>query len=219
MVIIFNRHLNNIPWIKKNNVLTLTDRQAARKLPRRILLTDSVRLADPRDAIRALPARSGVILRHYDDPERAGLARELLAICRPKKIPLLVAGDARLARAIGADGLHLPEDMLAHGLGYWRAWQGPGTLLCVAAHSPKSLNKAAAAAADFALLSPVFQTKSHPDSRAIGIHRFASWASNARLPVYALGGVTLQNKARILVSGAAGWAAIGGLSKSNRGLD
>lgn len=197
----------------------LTDRQAARKLPRRILLTDSVRLADPRDAVRALPARSGVILRHYDDLDRAGLARKLLAICRPRKILLLVAGDARLARAVGADGLHLPEHMLAHGLGNWRAWQRPEKLLCVAAHSPKALCKAAAASADFALLSPVFPTKSHPGGGTIGIHRFASWASKARLPVYALGGVTRQNKARILASGAAGWAAIGGLSNSARKLD
>ena len=198
---------------------TLTDRQAARKLPRRILLTDSDRLADPRDAIRALPAYSGVILRHYNVPDRVGLARELLAICRPKQISLLVAGDACLAKTVGADGLHLPEDMLAHGLGYWRKWQRPGALLCVAAHSPKALRKAAAASADFALLSPVFPTKSHQGRRAIGIHRFASWASNAQLPVYALGGITLQNKSRVLAAGAAGWAAIGALSKSNQGLD
>jgi len=218
MVIIFNSHLNNLPWIKKN-VRTLTERQATRKLPQSILLTDSVRLADPRDTVSALPSHSGVILRHYNVPDRAGLARELLAICRSKKIPLLVAGDACLASTIGADGLHLPEDMLAHGLGYWRGRQSPGSLLCVAAHSPMALCKAAAASADFALLSPVFQTKSHPDSKVIGIHRFASWASNAKLPVYALGGVTLQNKARILATGAAGWAAIGALSKSNRDLD
>ena len=198
---------------------TLTERQATRKLPHRILLTDSARLADPRDAVRALPAHSGVILRHYNIPDRAELARELLAICRPKKIPLLVAGDACLARTVGADGLHLPEDMLVHGLGYWRGWQCPGTFLCVAAHSPKALSKAAAASADFALLSPIFQTKSHPHQKAIGINRFASWTSNAQLPVYALGGVTLQNEARIIATGAAGWAAIGALSKSKQDLD
>jgi thiamine-phosphate pyrophosphorylase len=200
-------------------VKTLTERQATRKLPQRILLTDSERLADPRDAVRALPDRSGVILRHYNVPDRMGLAHELLAICRPKKIPLLIAGDACLARAVGADGLHLPEDMLAHGLGYWRRWQSPYALLSVAAHSPKALSKAAAASADFALLSPIFKTESHTENNAIGIHRFASWASKAQLPVYALGGITLQNKARILATGAVGWAAIGALSKSKRNLD
>jgi thiamine-phosphate pyrophosphorylase len=200
-------------------VKTLTDQISTRKLPQRILLTDSVRLADPRDAVRALPAHSGVILRHYNVPDRAGLARELLAICRPKKIPLIIAGDVRLAKAIGADGLHLPEDMLNHGLGHWRKWLSPENFLCVAAHSPKALCKAAAASANFALLSPIFQTKSHPDIKAIGINRFASWTTNAPLPVYALGGVTHQHEGRILATGAAGWAAIGALSHRNKDLD
>ena len=154
---------------------SLTEQNAIRKLPHRILLTDSVRLEDPRDAIRALPARSGVILRHYNVSDRAGLARELLDICRPKKIPLLIAGDACLAQAIGADGLHLPEDMLTHGLGHWRKWLSPRTFLSIAAHSPKALRRAAAVSANFALLSPIFQTKSHPERRAIGINRFANW--------------------------------------------
>ena len=198
---------------------TLADQISTRKLPQRILLTDSVRLADPRDAIRALPARSGVILRHYNVPDRAGLARELLAICRPKKIPLIIAGDVRLAKAIGADGLHLPEDMLSHRLGHWRKWLSPENFLSVAAHSPKALRKAAAASANFALLSPIFQTKSHPESRAIGINRFANWTTNAPLPVYALGGVTHQHEGRILATGAAGWAAIGAFSNRNKDLD
>ncbi|MBH90101.1 MAG: thiamine phosphate synthase [Magnetovibrio sp.] len=196
----------------------LTDHITLRKLPKRILLTDSMRLADPRDAIRALPAESGVILRHYNVPDRAGLAREILTICRPKKIPLLIAGDAYLARTIGADGLHLPEDMLAHKLGHWRRWLRPNTFLCVAAHSPKALCKAASASASFALLSPVFKTKSHPESTFIGIHRFTNWTTNAQIPVYALGGVNYQNEGRVLTSGAVGWAAIDALSNKNNVL-
>ena len=198
---------------------TLTDHIRTRKLPQRILLTDSERLADPRDAIKALPPRSGVILRHYNVRERAELARELLTICRPKKLLLIIAGDACLAKAIGADGLHLPEDMLTHGLGHWRKWLRPETFLCVAAHSPKALCKAAAASANFALLSPIFQTKSHPENKVIGINRFANWTLNAQLPVYALGGVTHQHEGRILATGAAGWAAIGALSNRNKNLD
>lgn len=200
-------------------MINLTELEAKRKLPHRILITDSERVADPRNAIRALPCRSGVILRHYEVRDRVGLARELLTICRPKKIPLLIAGDASLAKHIGADGLHLPEKILAHELGHWRRWLNPDSLLCVAAHSPKALCKAAAVSANFALLSPVFQTKSHPDTKTIGIQRFASWTSNAQLPVYALGGVNQKNKGRILATRAIGWAAIEGLSLRNRGID
>ena len=124
-----------------------------------------------------------------------------------------------LAKAIGADGLHLPEDMLSHGLGHWRRWLSPDTFFALLLTHPKRCARRLAASANFALLSPVFQTKSHPDSKAIGIHRFASWTSNAQLPVYALGGVTHQHEGRILATGAAGWAAIGALSNRNKDLD
>ena len=195
---------------------TLTDHINIRKLPKRILLTDCDRLADPRDSIRALPAGSGVILRHYSVPNRADLAREILSICRPKKIPLLIAGDAYLAKAVGANGLHLPEEMLAKKSGHWRNYLGPKTFLCVAAHSPKALCRAAAAAANFVLLSPIFPTKSHPNRKAIGINRFANWVSNSQIPVYALGGVNHKNKNRVLATKAVGWAAVGAFSKKNK---
>ena len=194
---------------------TLTNQITTRKLPSRILLTDSVRLSDPRDSVRALPAGSGVILRHYNVPDRAGLARELLAICRPKKIPLLVAGDACLARTIGAHGLHLPEKMLAQEPSHWRRWLCPKTLLSVAAHSPKALSKAVAASASFALLSPVFPTKSHPNIKTIGINRFANWTSKSNIPIYGLGGINHQNKNRVLATKAVGWASIDALTYKN----
>ena len=122
-----------------------------RKLPKRILLTDSLRLNDPRDAILSLPPESAVIFRHYDDPDRTNLAQKLMAICKPKKIPLLIAGDVRLATKINADGLHLPEGLLTVNAMRWQAWKRPNKILSVSAHSPKALFKAAQASAAFAI--------------------------------------------------------------------
>ncbi|MDP6109866.1 MAG: thiamine phosphate synthase [Rhodospirillales bacterium] len=175
-------------------------------------MTDSLRLADPRPAVRALPRESAVIVRHYDDPERVELARALISICREKNNRVLIAGDARLALALGADGLHLPETMLSKGSRRWRPWRRPGMLLSAAAHSPKALVGATYLGVDFALLSPVFPTTSHPGANSIGPSRFAAWTLNAGLPVFALGGVNAHNKKRILFAGAAGWAGIEGLS-------
>jgi len=175
-------------------------------------MTDGKRLADPRPAVRALPRHSAVIIRHYDDPDRARLARDIIALCRARQNLVLIAGDARLALALGADGLHLPEAQLARGPAHWRLWQSPGKLLSVAAHSPQALAGAAKAGADFALLSPIFPSPSHPQGPAIGVHRFAAWTTQARLPVYALGGMNADNERRVLVAGATGWAAIAGLS-------
>src|SRR3990167_3426864 len=75
-------------------------------------LTDRRRLPNPEPVMRALPAGAAVIYRDYDDPRREAMARRYRALCAARNILFLVAGDAALARLVGADGLHLPAVML-----------------------------------------------------------------------------------------------------------
>jgi thiamine-phosphate pyrophosphorylase len=82
-------------------------------------------------------------------------------------------------------------------------------IVTAAAHSLEALDRAAAAGADAALLSPVFQTGSHPDAPALGASEFARLSGLARIPVYALGGITAETVPAIAESGAAGIAVTG----------
>lgn len=182
----------------------------ARALPAFILMTDEKRLADPLPVVRSLPENSAVILRHYDFPGREDLAVRLVALGRRRGVRILIAGDARLAHKVGADGLHMPEYLATRGPGRWRAWRRPDWLVTAAAHSPAALFRAVRSGADAALLAPVFQTASHPDSRPLGCLMFAAWCRESPLPVYALGGVSETSQRRLKSSGAAGWAGIGG---------
>ena len=186
-------------------------------LPPLILMTDAVRLPDPEPALARLPRGSAVILRHRDAAERERLARRLAPHCRRLGLSLIVAGDARLAAAVRADGLHLPEAMLRHGRRGWRLLRRPGWLVTAAAHSPAAIRAAARAGADAVLLSPVFATASHPGAAALGPLRFANLVRHSPLPVYALGGVSVATAPRLAGSGAAGLAAIGGLLPSQSG--
>ena len=183
-------------------------RAAGSALPALLLMTDEARLADPLPAARALPAGSGIILRHYGAPERAALARQLAAIARRRGLFLLVGEDPALARRVGAHGVHLPERAVRRAavVRWQRHW-----LITAAAHSPAVLRLAAAAGADAALLSPVFATASHPDVRALGPQRFAALVQASPLPVYALGGIDVARARLLQGSGAAGIAGIGGL--------
>lgn len=183
-------------------------------LPSVILVTDSVRLPDPRVAVRKLAPGSAVILRHYDHPERAALARDLAEICRQRRIKLLIAGDWRLAVAVGAAGVHLPERMTRRGPIAWgaSAAKKPEFLVTAAAHSRAAIERAARSGCDAVLLSPVFQTASHPGAKALGPLRFALWCRNSRVPIYALGGIDAKTARRLKDSGFAGIAAIGALA-------
>jgi len=172
------------------------------------MMTDSNRLPDPRPAIAALPRGSAVVLRHYDAQDRFALALALAALCRRRHVRLLIGGDPRLASAVGADGLHIPEWMTRRGLGAWQCWRRPNWTVTAAAHSLAGLWRAAAIGADAALLSPIFFTASHPQATPIGALRFAAWCRQSPLPVYALGGVSVNGVRRLAASGAAGIAGI-----------
>lgn len=189
---------------------TLAKRRRRLNFPCRVVVTDARRTPDPAALAARLPAGTVVSFRHYEVPpaERAALARAVAAVARRRRLVLLVAADHRLAAAVGADGLHLPEGLARHGvlapLLLWRRQRR--ALLTVAAHSPAALARAAVLGADAALLSPVFPTRSHPGAATLGPRRFSLWAGAARLPVVALGGVTVATARRL--GHAAGTAGI-----------
>ena len=153
-------------------------------LPSLWLFTDLRRLADPRRAVAALPrGRAGVVLRHDADPERAALGRDLELLCRARRLVLVVAGDMRLAAALGV-GVHLRG-------GRWPDARRPGRgVVTSSAHGAAELRRAWRAGAGLVFLSPAFPTASHPGAPALGPLRWAGQARRAPVAVAALGGVT-----------------------------
>lgn len=141
--------------------------------------------------------------RDLSDTESVPLAGELCRLCRRYGAAFFVNGRPDLARELDADGLHLPGRMPPPA-----GWHGP---LSVAAHHPADLERAAALGATFALLSPLFATRSHPDAPPLGPQRFAALAAASGIPVLALGGLTPGNAGQARASGAAGLAAIDAL--------
>jgi len=188
----------------------LNFRSGCAHLPAAILMTDFARLADPGPLLGALPAGALVLYRNYQSPNRAREAVALKSLCRRHGLKLIVAEDPWLAYAAEADGLHLSEPTARQSGQASAAKMRAGGLLTVAAHSPAGLMRAAALGADAALLSPVFETKSHPGADPLGILKFVAWGRRAPLPVYALGGIDAGNAGRLMHSGAAGIAGIGG---------
>jgi len=166
-------------------------------LPRLWLLSDSVRLPDPRAAAARLPRGSAVIARDLPPASLPGLKR--------LRVRLLVAGDGRLALRHHA-GLHVPDRRPTTGLlPFLRDRRG--RLLTVAAHGRVGLARARRLRADAVLLSPVFATRSHPGAVPLGVLRWAALARRAGRPAVALGGIGPITAAR-LPPIAAGFAAI-----------
>ncbi|SFD24715.1 8-oxo-dGTPase [Thiohalospira halophila DSM 15071] len=117
---------------------------------------------------------------------------------------LLLNAEPELAREVGAAGVHLNSRRLA------RMEERPANLAWVGAscHSAADLARAEEVGADFALLSPVAPTASHPGTEPLGWAGFGRLVAGARLPVYALGGVGPGDRAAAVAAGARGLAGI-----------
>jgi len=172
-----------------------------------IFMTDRRRISNPEPIMRALPPGSAVIYRDYDEPRRDAAARRYAAIARARGLFFLVAGDAALADACGADGVHLPRWRLA------AAEAAPAPFASCACRTAEDLPAAARIGARAAILSPVFSTMSHPGAEALGPAAFRRLARAATLPVFALGGVTADNAHALAGPNVAGLAAIGAFAK------
>lgn len=175
-------------------------------------MTDARRIPDPRAVLRRLPRGAAVVLRDYDmpAPARFALARSLRDAAADRGVFFLVGGDPSLARALEADGAHLPT-WYEGGAHAFRA-EAPGFMITRSAHDRKQLAFADRDGATAIFVSPVFRTRSHPGGRPLGVDRLADFVRASRTPVLALGGVDARKADRMVGTGVAGLAAIGAFS-------
>jgi len=176
------------------------------RVPALIFVTDPGRTPSPEAIVQTLPRGTGVIFRAFGAADAVEVGRRLKAIAQRRGLVLLAGADEDLARAIGADGVHLPERLA--GRAGVVARRRPGWIVTAAAHSPRAVHAAVRAGAHAVLVSPVFASPSPSAGRPLGPTRFAAMARAARIPVIALGGVTAQTAPRLRHSGAAGLAAV-----------
>ena len=129
-------------------------------------------------------------------------------ITRKSETRLLVNDRADIARAAGADGVHLSTRSLSADV--IRRTFGSDFLIGVSTHSLEEA-RAARDHADFAVFGPVFTTESKNLYGAPqGTAKLAAVAQDLTpFPIVALGGIHLDNLAECHQAGASGIAGIG----------
>lgn len=124
-------------------------------------------------------------------------------------VRVLVNRRGDVARAAGADGVHLGFDAL--GPAAARALLGPGALVGVSCHGADEVAQARRAGADYAQLAPIFDPLSKPRERAaLGLEALRA-AAAAGIPVLAQGGLDAATAPLALAAGAAGIAVTGAI--------
>jgi thiamine-phosphate pyrophosphorylase len=173
-------------------------------LPKIWLMTDERLGSDLLPAIQRLPARSGVIFRHYhlDAAARKSLFGQVRRMCRRRGHVLLLAGDERTAMRWHADGFHQ------------RSQRASRLLHSAPVHDTREIAGVKAARPDLLFLSPIFATNSHPGARPLGplaFNRLAKLVLSSR--IIALGGMNRRNAQMLSPRLVHGWAAIDAFKK------
>jgi len=145
-----------------------------------------------------------------------------LTILGNRRTQLLLNSRSDVAMATGVDGVHLRSDDIAASEArvIWNR-ASSDFVLAVSCHTAVEVRMAESQGADFAVFAPVFEKTTAPRRQGSGLEALreactgATAATNVegavdagRMPVLALGGVTLENARSCLQAGAAGIAAI-----------
>lgn len=128
-----------------------------------------------------------------------------LNLCRAKGIPLAINTEPARFGDLDGEGLHINSAVLR------RLTSRPvpeNVTFSVSCHSLEELRMAVSLNADYALLSPIAPTASHPEQLPMGWERFAELIKAVSMPIYALGGMAVTDIPKAFAHGAAGIAAI-----------
>lgn len=136
-------------------------------------------------------------------------ASELLSLCRRYHAPLIINDDLRLADLTGADGVHLGREDAS--LREARVILGPEKIIGVSCYqSLEQAREAQAAGVDYVAFGSFYASPTKPAAVRAPLQLLHD-AQALKVPVVAIGGITLDNAVALIEAGADAIAVISAL--------
>lgn len=145
--------------------------------------------------------------------ELVDAARELIAVCRPAGVPLLINDRVDVAMAAGADGVHLGQSDMA--LEDARKLMGPEAVIGVSVRDEVEVCEAERHGASYLAANGVWATATKTDF-GLPLERdgLARLVGSAKLPVVAIGGINVEQAPLIAAAGCGGIAVVSAVMKA-----
>ena len=135
-------------------------------------------------------------------------AREIAPVCRKHGVPFIVNDSIELARACGADGVHLGQSDVPEGD---VRKQAEGLILGLSANTVESARLAQERGADYLGVGAVFGTTTKHDARHLTPEKLREITDAVDVPVVAIGGINETNILGLKGCGMEGAAVVSAL--------
>src|SRR5262249_469198 len=144
--------------------------------------------------------------------DQIALVRTLLRIAARHGARVSLHGEAALAKAANADGVHLSARSNPIAA---RKLLGADKLIGVSIHTVTEAEAIDPGVVDYAIAGPAFETASKPgDGPEIGRKGLVEIGVAGRVPILAIGGINVTRAAEVLALGPAGIAVMGGVMRA-----
>ncbi len=172
------------------------------------LITDRKVSGMSAEEITAAALRAGAVCIQYREKEKSRRelyheAFRLRGLTREAGSIFIVNDHADIAFAVGADGVHLGQDDLP--LPEARKIMGD-RIIGISTHSVAEAVEAEEGGADYIGFGPIFSTSTKDAGEPKGVDMLREIKGRVKIPVVAIGGISLENLSRVIDAGADGIA-------------
>ena len=136
-------------------------------------------------------------------------ACRLKELCDKYNVPLIINDRLDIVLAVGAAGVHLGQDDLPCAVA--RRLLGEDYIIGVSAHNPAEAVQAVSEGADYLGCGAVFGTATKHDVAKLGLENLRAIRKAVAVPMVGIGGITADNYAEVLATGADGAAIVSGI--------
>ena len=183
-----------------------------------IILDPSVCPARPLVEVLTVAAEAGAPLFQYRNKtasmkEAYGEALALRQAATKAGVLFIVNDRCDLALAVDADGVHLGQGDLPLDLA--RRVMGPDKLIGISTHNLDQVRGASAGKPDYLGFGPIFTPGSKQDhDPVVGLEGLRAMRRLTSLPVFAIGGIQIDQAGEVMRAGANGVAVVSAILKA-----
>ena len=158
---------------------------------------------------------AGVRMLQYREKElpydsRLATAHQLKSVCSKWGATFIINDDMDLALEVKSDGVHLGQEEVFPGKD--KIPLGSQFILGVTVRNLDQAQKAESLGVDYIGLGPIFRTTTKKKAaEPIGYETIRMVHRKVKVPIFAIGGISLKNVAKVIKSGANGVAVVSGI--------